>query len=120
HGLRDLARDNPEVWHQLVRGHADVITSWAVKDNEFFEHVKDIVCFRTSRGLLSLPEYLKLSGGSLYYVTREMGSLQEQILAEGRDVPAIDASWFSVTPFLEKYAARHPHVGLVQMDAEAK
>ena len=59
------------------------------------------------------------SGGTLYYVTRELGSLQEQLLAEGRDVPAIDASWFSVTPFLEKYAQRHPEVGLVQLDGEA-
>ena len=38
-----------------------------------------------------LREYLDLSGGTLYYVTRELGSLQEQVLAEGRDVPAIDA-----------------------------
>jgi hypothetical protein len=75
---------------------------------------------RTSRGLLNLPEYLNASNGSLYYVTRELGSLQEQMLAEGRDVPAIDASWFGVTPFLEKYASRHPHVSLVQMDAEAQ
>src|SRR5262249_17106495 len=43
-------------------------------------------------------------------------SLQEQLLAEGRDVPAIDASWFAVTPFLEKYARRHPEVKLVQLD----
>lgn len=119
-GLRTLARAQPDVWRQLVRGHSDVITSWAVKDNEFFERVKDIVCFRTSRGLLSLPDYLKLSGGSLYYVTREMGSLQEQILAEGRDVPAIDASWFAVAPFLEKYAARNNSVSLVQLDTEAQ
>jgi len=119
-GLRDLARDDPATWKQLVRGHSDVMVGWAVKDNEFFDRVKDIVCLRTSRGMLSLPEYLKASGGSLYYVTRELGSLQEQMLAEGRDVPAIDASWFGVTPFLEKYASRHPHVGLVEMDAGAK
>jgi molecular chaperone HtpG len=119
-GLRELAREHPDRWKLLVRGHSDVITSWAVKDNEFFERVQDIVTFRTSRGPLSLPEYLEASGGSLYYVTRELGSLQEQLLAEGRDVPAIDASWFAVTPFLEKYASRHPDVGLVQLDGEAE
>ena len=119
-GLRDLAKDDPQTWKQLVRGHSDVMVGWAVKDNEFFDRVKDIVCVRTSRGLLNLPEYLDASNGSLYYVTRELGSLQEQMLAEGRDVPAIDASWFGVTPFLEKYAARHPDVSLVQMDAEAQ
>ena len=119
-GLQQLARDDPATWQQVVRGHSDVIIGWAVSDNEFFEKVEDIVTFRTTRGPLSLPEYLEQSGGSLYYVTRELGSLQEQVLAEGRDVPAIDASWFSVTPFLEKYAQRHPDVNLVQLDGESQ
>jgi molecular chaperone HtpG len=115
--LRRLATADPPTWRGLVRGHSDVITSWAVKYSEFFERVEDLVVFRTTRGLLSLPQYLQQSGGDLYYVTRELGSLQEQLLAEGRDVPAIDASWFAVTPFLEKYALRHPDVDLVQLDA---
>jgi molecular chaperone HtpG len=118
--LRRLAREEPAVWKKVVRGHSDVIIGWAVSDNEFFERVEDIVTFRTTRGPLSLPEYLQHSGGTLYYVTRELGSLQEQVLAEGRDVPAIDASWFSVTPFLEKYAQRHDDVNLVQLDGEAQ
>jgi molecular chaperone HtpG len=117
--LRRLARDEGSTWKRIVRGHSDVIMGWAVTDNEFFEKVEDIVTFRTTRGPLSLPEYLSQSGGTLYYVSRELGSLQEQLLAEGRNVPAIDASWFSVTPFLEKYAHRHSEVGLVQLDGEA-
>jgi molecular chaperone HtpG len=117
--LRRLAQHDAPTWRLLVRGHSDVITGWAVKDNEFFERVEDLVVFRTTRGLLNLPDYLKQSGGNLYYVTRELGSLQEQLLAEGRDVPAIDASWFAVTPFLEKYTARHAEVGLVKLDGEA-
>src|SRR5207253_8057523 len=36
-GLRAVARDEPDVWRQVVRGHADVIIGWAVSDNEFFE-----------------------------------------------------------------------------------
>jgi molecular chaperone HtpG len=119
-GLRELAHDDPETWKRLVRGHSDLIVGWAVKDNEFFDRVQDIVAFRTSRGLLSLPEYLRVSGGTLYYVTRELGSLQDQLLAEGSNFPAIDASWFAVTPFLEKYAARHREVSLVQLDGEAE
>ncbi len=118
--LRHLAESDPATWKKIVRGHSDVIVGWAVSDSEFFERVEDIVTFRTSRGPLSLGEYLKLTGGTLYYVTRELGSLQEQVLAEGRDVPAIDASWFAVTPFLQKYALRHPDVDLVQLDGEAE
>jgi molecular chaperone HtpG len=119
-GLRALARDDPATWRKLVRGHSDVIIGWAVRDPDFFDKVQDIVTFRTTRGPLSLPEYLEQSGGRLFYVTRELGSLQEQVLAEGRDVPAIDASWFSVTPFLERYARQHPEVQLVQLDGEAQ
>jgi molecular chaperone HtpG len=119
-GLRTLAKDDPQTWKKVVKGHSDVIVGWAVSDNEFFERVEDIVTFRTSRGPLSLSEYLDLTGGSLYYVTRELGSLQEQVLAEGRDVPAIDASWFAVTPFLQKYANRHHNIKLVQLDGEAE
>jgi molecular chaperone HtpG len=119
-GLQLLAREDPATWRKVVRGHSDVIIGWAVSNNEFFEKVEDIVTFRTTRGPLSLPEYLEQSGGSLYYVTRELGSLQEQLLAEARDVPAIDASWFSVTPFLEKYAQRHADVNLVQLDGESQ
>jgi len=117
--LRKLARSDPPRWKNLVRCHTDVILGWAVRDNDFFDQVKDIVALRTSRGLLTMPEYLKLSGGTLYYVTRELGSLQEQLLAEGRDVPAIDASWFSVEPFLEKYAAAQRKIKRVQLDGEA-
>ncbi|MFO0876479.1 MAG: ATP-binding protein [Gemmataceae bacterium] len=119
-GLQQLARDEPTTWRQVVRGHSDVIIGWAVSDANFFDKVEEIVTFRTTRGPLSLPEYLEQSGGTLYYVTRELGSLQEQVLAEGRDVPAIDASWFSVTPFLEKYAKRHREVELVQLDGESQ
>ncbi len=119
-GLRQVAESAPSVWKRIVRGHSDVIIGWAVNDNEFFERVEDIVTFRTSRGPLSIKEYLELSGGKLYFVTRELGSLQEQLLAEGRDVPAIDASWFAVTPFLEKYASRHQEVSLIQLDGEAE
>jgi molecular chaperone HtpG len=119
-GLQELARDDPSTWRKVVRGHSEVIIGWAVSDAEFFEKVEDIVTFRTTRGPLSLPEYLEQSRGRLYYVTRELGSLQEQVLAEGRDVPAIEACWFSVTPFLEKYAQRHPDVSLIQLDGESE
>jgi len=118
-GLRKIAEDEPATWKKIVRGHSDVITGWAVQDNEFFDRVADLVAFRTTRGLLSLPEYLALTNGSIYYSTRELGSLQEQVLGEGRGVPVVDASWFAVTPFLQKYSDLKQNINLVQMDGEA-
>jgi molecular chaperone HtpG len=117
--LRRLADEEPSTWRRLVHSHTDVIKGWAVKDSGFFEQVADLVTFHTSRGHLTLPDYLRQSGGILYYVTRELGSLQDQLLAEGHDVPVIDASWFAVLPFLEKYADFRPGIRLVRLDGEA-
>ena len=115
-GLRDLAARQPAVWRRIVYGHSDVIMGWAAKDDEFFRMVADVVPLRTSRGRLALPDYLKESGNVVYYTTHELGSLQEKVLAEGRDVPAIDASWFAVPAFLQRYAGLHSGVTLVRLD----
>ncbi len=117
-GLRKLQACDPEAWRRIAFGHGDVIMGWASKDEEFFRMVADSVPLRTSRGRLALPEYLKESGGVLYYTTRELGSLQDKLLAEARDVPAIDASWFAVPAFLRGYAELHPEVTLVRLDAD--
>lgn len=126
-GLKRIAEREPEVWHQIVTGHTDVITGWAARDNEFFEQVADIIPVRTSRGLRSLPDYLReTDDDTLYYVTRELGSLQERLLAEGYGVPVIDGSWFGTVPLLERYAAsrRSPlsrqRLRLVRLDGESE
>lgn len=118
-GLRRVADEDPTTWKQIVRGHTDVIMGWAVQDNEFFEQVADIVTFRTTRGQLSMRDYLKETDGKIYYVTRQMGSLQERLLGEGHGVPVIDASWFAVTPFLKKFANQNQGTELVQLDGES-
>ncbi len=121
--LHGIADEEPQLWQAIVRGHADVITGWAARDEEFFERVADILSFRTTRGLLTLRDYLNLSDGALYYVTRELGSLQEQLLAEGHGFPVIDASWFGVEGCLRRFAATRLHdekrVRLVQLDDNA-
>ena len=118
-GLRRIADEDPTAWKQIVRGHTDVIMGWAVQDNEFFEQVADIVTFRTTRGQLSLRDYLKETDNKIYYVTRQMGSLQERLLGEGHGVPVIDASWFAVPSFLKKFANRNANTELVQLDGES-
>ena len=119
-GLKDIAQNDPEAWEKIVRGHTDLITGWAARDDAFFDAVSDLVTFRTSRGALTLPQYLEESGGDFYYTTRELGSLQERMLAEGHGVPVIDASWFGVQPFLAKFAMRRQDCGLIRLDGEAE
>lgn len=117
--LREIAEKQPATWRAVVRGHSDVVLGWAVRDDAFFEQVADIVPFRTSRGQLSLPEYLELTDGTVYYIGKELGSLQEQLLAEAHDVPVIDASRFVTEPFLQRYASWKPNVSLERLDADA-
>jgi len=119
-GLRAIAHDDPATWRRIVDGHATLIIRWAVRDNEFFQQVADLVTFQTSRGQLNLPDYLELTNNTLYYVSRKLGSLQEQLLGEGRGVPVIDASWSFILPFLQKYALAHPGVAVVQMDGDSQ
>jgi HSP90 family molecular chaperone len=90
---------------------------WAVKNNDFFEQIASIVTFRTTRGHLPLPDYLKLAGEKVYYVTHEMDTKQEQILGEGFGMPVLDASRFGEKSFLQKYADYHPQIELLEMDA---
>jgi molecular chaperone HtpG len=116
--LRDIARNQPTLWRKIATSHADLMYGWAAASEELFDLVASILPVRTSRGLLTLPELAEQSGDVLYYVTQHLGSLQEQLLAEGHDVPAIDASWFGVLPFVQRYAARHPNLRLSQLDGD--
>ena len=116
-GLHELARTDNVRWKQIVRGHRDVIMGWAVKNNDFFEHIASIVTFRTTRGHLTLPDYLALTDDAVYYVTHDMDNKQEQMLGEGFGMPVLDASRFGEIGFLQKYVDYHPRVKLAQMDS---
>jgi molecular chaperone HtpG len=116
-GLHNIARTDTTRWKQIVRGHREIIMGWAVKNSSFFEQIASIVTFRTTRGPLSLPDYLKLTGNTVYYVTHEMDTKQEELLGEGFGMPVLDASRFGEARFLHKYADFHPQVQLLEMDA---
>lgn len=118
-GLRTIARETPFVWRQIVRGHRNLIIGWAVRDDEFFEQVAPIVTFRTSRGLLTLPEYLDITGGSIYYTSKPTASLQDRILSEGGGQPVIDASNFVESVLINKYADRRDGVRAFALDDAA-
>jgi molecular chaperone HtpG len=119
-GLRKIADTEPGTWQQILSGHHMVILSWAVRDDDFFDEVANLVPISTSRGPMVLPDYLNLTDSTLYYVQQRLGTPQEQLLGEGRGVPVIEAEYYMVRPFLEKYAHRNPGVSLTQMDGDSK
>lgn len=117
-GLKQLAGESPPVWKQIISGHSDVIIGWATTMPQFFTAIADVVNFRTSRGLLSLPEYLSMTGNTIYYTAQPLETLQQRVLAEAAGLPVIDAAWFAVEPFLRLYSESQPDLQLIKLDED--
>lgn len=118
--LTGLAGENPAAWQRIVAAHNDLIKVWALDSHTFFEAVRDLVTFETSRGPLSLPEVLAASGGTLYYFVDERGAIQEKMLYDAQGLVAIDASRFAEEAFLQAYVRARPGVSLQQLEPGAR
>jgi molecular chaperone HtpG len=114
--LTELSATEPETWRHIVYAHSDLILGWSSRDADFFRLIADSVPLQTSRGRMSLPEYLRETRGVIYFTKHQLASLQDKVLAEARDVPAVDASWFGVLEFLQRYADTHRDVVLTGLD----
>lgn len=117
-GLHQLAATQPLVWKAMVRGHSDLMMGWAAAHTSFFEQIRQVIEFRTTRGFMSLPDYLRLTGEALYYTTQPIEALHQKVLAESAGMPVIDASWFAVEPFLIAYQKTNPGLNLIKLDHE--
>jgi molecular chaperone HtpG len=113
--LIKLAESDLKLWRSIVVAHSDLIKGWALESYTFFEAVCDYVTFDTSRGNLTLRDYLKVSGGHIYYYVEERGSTQEKMLYEAQGLVVIDASRFAEEGFLQGYALTHPGVEMYQL-----
>ncbi|GAB5492625.1 MAG: ATP-binding protein [Phototrophicaceae bacterium] len=118
-GLREIAKTDPMIWKQIVRGHRYLIMGWSVKDDAFFKEVMDIITFHTPDGQKTLPEYLEETGGTIYYIEQRIGSQQDKLLGAGYGVPVIDAPMTLEPEFLRKYAHMNQDVKVVHMDSDA-
>lgn len=117
--FRELAESNSPAWRNIVVAHNDLIKGWALESRSFFEAVCDLVTFETSRGRITMQEYLKASGGDIYYFIEERGATQEKMLYEARGLIVIDASRFAEEAFLQAYARTHPSVQVRQLEPGA-
>lgn len=99
-----LAEEAPLDWAAVVQAHNDLIKGWAVRSQEFFTRVADLVRFKTSRGQLTLPEYLHENPGRIFYYDEEEGVTQTLALFEARRLAVVDARWFADTAFLKRYS----------------
>jgi len=98
-----LADHAPLDWAAIVQAHNDLIKGWAVRASDLFTHVANLVQFKTSRGQLTLPEYLRENPGRIFYYSDDDGITQALALFEARRLAVIDARWFADTAFLKTY-----------------
>ncbi|GCE21683.1 ATP-binding protein [Dictyobacter kobayashii] len=101
--FEDLADHAPLDWQAIVQAHNDLIKGWSVRAPELFTRVADLVSFKTSRGELTLPAYLRENPGRIFYYDNEDGVTQALALFEARRLAVIDARWFADTAFLKAY-----------------
>ena len=117
--FQKLAADDPAAWRNVVVAHNDLIKGWALESRTFFDSICDLVTFDTSRGRLTIQEYLDASGGEIYYFIDERGATQEKMLYEAQGLVVIDASRFAEEAFLSAYARTHPGVEIRQLEPDA-
>jgi molecular chaperone HtpG len=98
-----LAEHAPLDWANIVQAHNDLIKGWAIRAGDFFTHVADLVSFKTSRGQLTVPEYLHENPGRIFYYHEDEGVMQALALFEARRLAVIDARWFADVTFLKVY-----------------
>jgi molecular chaperone HtpG len=98
-----LADQAPLDWQAIIHAHNDLIKGWSVRALDLFTRVADLVNFKTSRGELTLPEYLRENPGRIFYYNNEDGITQALALFEARRLAVIDARWFADTAFLKTY-----------------
>jgi molecular chaperone HtpG len=104
--LNHLAANDPRLLDTIVGVYNNTMKARSVDDNDFFDQVCELVRVNTSDGFLSMQEYLKRSGGTIYYFSERGTSTQHKLLFARKGLPVIDASWGVEEDFLEKYAAR--------------
>lgn len=101
--FEQLAAQAPLDWAAIVQAHNDLIKGWAVRSPDLFTRVADLVSFKTSRGQLTLPEYLRENPGRIFYYDDDDGVTQALALFEARRLAVVDARWFADTMFLRRY-----------------
>jgi molecular chaperone HtpG len=98
-----LAENAPFDWSAIVQAHNDLIKGWAVRSAALFHYVSELVTFKTSRGTLTIPEYLRENPGRIFYYEDDDGVTQALALFEARRLAVVDARWFADVAFLKTY-----------------
>ncbi|MEO0248109.1 MAG: ATP-binding protein [candidate division WOR-3 bacterium] len=119
--VRRLAENDRPTFLEVIRQHDWPVKWGAVRNDFFFDQVRDLIPFKTDMGPMVLSAYLqrvpeRLGGmKTIYYIPGEQPLGQQQsVIFRARGVPVIQADLVE-EQFLRKYAERVENVGVQQM-----
>ncbi|HZI19301.1 MAG TPA: ATP-binding protein [Pyrinomonadaceae bacterium] len=124
--LGHLAEADPQKFARINLWHHYHLKGMAFYHDEFFERVGDLLLFETSRGLMSLRQYLAENAGHagedgrvpVYYFAYRGAAAQFYRLAEARGWAVVNAGYSFEEDLLRKYASLNPgRVRLERIDA---
>lgn len=116
--LVDLSQRDPAALRRLITLHFLSIKALAAEDDEFLRLFIPWLPFETSRGSLTLPEYLELGGTEhpeIRYTTDLNLYRQAAQLSLAGGAPIIRAVYTYDAVLLSRYAALHPEVRLTSL-----
>ncbi len=102
--LNRLQREEAATWRAITGAHATLIKRDAIRSPALFEVVADELPFETTRGRMTLPDYLQASKGTIYCHSDESQARTMGLLLEASSRPVIDAKWYADEPFLHYYS----------------
>lgn len=89
-----------------MAAHAELIRLWSPESAELFDHVADLVPVPTTRGPLTMPDFLALTRGAIHIIREDDEVHLAALLLEAQGRVAIDGRYVGVDGFVRTYAAR--------------
>ncbi|OZG73105.1 hypothetical protein BTA51_11450 [Hahella sp. CCB-MM4] len=105
-GLCDIAKNESANWRRVLSRHNQALLGAGVSDDSLFEVIHNDLKVPTSMGDMTLPAYLKQSGGGLY-VRNEDKNSHEEILFRAQLKPLVLGYLFAALGFCQKFGERN-------------
>jgi molecular chaperone HtpG len=120
--LTRLSKDDPTRFQQLCDWHHYHMKGMALRDDNFFHAVADLIPFETNQGPMNLSTYfeeakkLGQSDTDLLYFDERGSATQFYMLCDARGLLVVDASQVFEDDFLTRYGRLHPEIKLRQLN----
>lgn len=121
--LKKLAKKDKENFQKYWDDINPFIKYGCLRDDKFFEKVKDIVLYKTTKGdSITLPEYLERNASKhenkVFYVTDEQQQSQYIKMFKDQDMEAVILPTNIDQPFISHIESKNENVKFTRIDAD--